>query len=118
MTQSPQLALRMKASYDLEYAAAARILFSPMLVHQARVWEHVSEHGIRFDLMLRRRGWSSAERALLQVASSLFNGDTAVNLNRLTGVLSPSHLRVVVEAIALLAGIRPLELAPVVQSGA
>ena len=58
------------------------LMGSPLLSNDGRVWQHVNldRQEIQFPKILCDGTFSSGERTLIEIAASLFNQDTHVNL--------------------------------------
>lgn len=99
MTKEERIAQLSKAS---DWRAAFMILASDRLREDARVWKHVDlkHERIHFDRMLNNGTWSGGERALIEIAASLFSTDQQINLWRSFGRLDEEACALAVRAIA------------------
>ena len=71
--------------------------------NESRVWKHVDAKNwsIDFDRMLSGGAWSSGERILLEVAASLFDGESKVSLWQAAQRVGNQHWPLVMEALAI-----------------
>jgi len=69
-----------------------------------RKWDYLDLHRRTFHAEeMLEESWSSGERALIQVAQSLWN-DGTVDLGYIACALGPKHLQAVIDATAIRAG--------------
>ena len=91
---------------DSGWRGAWHILTCPLLEHKGVLsFVDLQKHTFRYDLMLERcRGFSSGEYLMLEMAAALFNEEPRVNLWNVVNTLSHNNVLVILEAIAIAAG--------------
>jgi hypothetical protein len=97
---------------DAGWRGALTILLgSPQLSDDSRVWRHVNleRREIHFPKILEDGTFSSGERTLVEVAASLFNDETKVNLFDALNSLDDRNANLIVTAICNFARLRGLQ---------
>ena len=93
-------ALKDRTRRDSLRAGAFHVLTSRRFASEHRVWRHVdSDFRIDFADMLAEGTWSSGERALLELAASLYGSSIQADVGRLLAVLGDSGREVAFGAV-------------------
>jgi hypothetical protein len=97
---------------DAGWRGALTILMgSPLLSNDGRVWQHVNldREEIQFLKILCDGTFSSGERTLIEIAASLFNQDTRVNLWEAFNCLDYHSAKLAITAMCNFARLRAPE---------